>query len=124
MSKLTAGVGQQSVIETPRGTKVFPERNTQTSTARRNLLSAFEDAESEQTIPMEIEVSDFPQPVDTSTTLGSEPSAEEENKMQWSGFVFIWSVIFAIGGIIIGGIPLGTFSILCLCYINTFRNSC
>ena len=99
--ELTAGVGQQSVIETPRGTEVFPERNTQTPTARRNLLSAFEDAESEQTIPMEIEGSDFPQPVDTSTTLGSEPSAKEENKMQWSGFVFIWSVIFAIGGIIV-----------------------
>ena len=99
--EITAGVGQQSVIETPRGTEVFPQRNTQTPTARRNLLSAFEDAESEQTIPMEIEGSDFPQPVDTSTTLGSEPSAEEENKMQWSGFVFIWSVIFAFGGIIV-----------------------
>ena len=61
--ELTAGVGQQRVIETPRGTEVFPQQNTQTLTARRNLLGAFEDAESEQTIPMEIEGSDFPQPV-------------------------------------------------------------
>ena len=98
---LTAGVGQQSVIETPRGTEVFPQGNTQTHTTKRNLLGAFEDAESEQTIPMEIEGSDFPQPVDTSTTIGSEQRVEEENKMQWSGFVFIWSVIFAIGGIIV-----------------------
>ena len=66
---LTASVGQQSVIETPRGTEVFPQRNTQTHTTRRNLLGAFEDAESEQTIPMEIEGSDFAQEVDTSTPL-------------------------------------------------------
>ena len=97
--ELTAGVGQ-SVIETPRGTEVFPQRNTQTTTARRNLLGAFEDAESEQTNPMEIEGSDFPQPVDTSTPLVSEPSVEEENKTRWSGFLFIWTVIFAIGGFI------------------------
>ena len=98
--ELTAGVGQQSVIETPRGTEVFPQRNTQTTTMKRNLLGAFEDAESEQTIPMEIEGSDFPQPFDTSTPLGSEPSVEEENKIRWSGFLFIWAVIFAIGGFI------------------------
>ena len=67
---------------------------------KRNLLGAFEDAESEQTIPMEIEGSDFPQPVDTSTPLGSEPSVEE-NKIRWSGFLFIWTVIFAIGGFIV-----------------------
>ena len=92
--ELTAGVGQQSVIETPRGTEVFPQRNTQTTTMKRNLLGAFEDAGSKQTIPMEIEGSDFPQPVDTSTPLGSEPS------VRWSGFLFIWTVIFAIGGFI------------------------
>ena len=68
---------------------------------KRNLLGAFEDTESEQTIPMEIEGSDFPQPVDTSTPLGSEPSVEEENKIRWSGFLFIWAVIFAIGGFIV-----------------------
>ena len=99
--ELTAGVGQQSVIETPRGTEVFPQQNTQATTMKRNLLGAFEDAESEQTIPMEIEGSDFPQPVDTSTPLGSEPSVEEENKIRWSGFLFIWAVIFAIGGFIV-----------------------
>ena len=97
---LTRGVGQQSVIETPRGTEVFPQRNTQTPTARRNLLGAFEDAESEQTIPMEIEGSDFPQQVDTRTPLVSEPSVEEENETRWSGFRFIWTLIFAIGGFI------------------------
>ena len=109
--ELTADVGQQSVIETPRGTEVFPQRNTQTHTTRRNLLGTFEDEESEQTIPMEIEGSDFPQPVDTGTPLGSEPSVEEENKIRWSGFLFIWAVIFAIGGF------------LCLRYINTFRDT-
>ena len=98
--ELTAGVGQQSVIETPRGTEVFPQRNTQTTTMKRNFLGAFEDAESEKTIPMEIEGSDFPQPVDTSTPLGSEPSVEE-NKIRWSGFLFIWTVTFAIGGFIV-----------------------
>ena len=98
--ELTAGVGQQSVIETPRGTEVFPQRNTQTHTTRRNLLGAFEDEESEQTIPMEIEGSDFLQPVDTGTPLVSEPSVEVENKTRWSGFLFIWTVIFAIGGFI------------------------
>ena len=67
--ELTAGVGQQSVIETPRRTEVFPQRNTQTTIMKRNLLGAFEDAESEQTISMELEGSDFPQPVDTSTSL-------------------------------------------------------
>ena len=97
---LTAGVGQQNVIETPRGTEVFPQGNTQTHTARRNLLGAFEDAESEQTIPMEIEGSDFPQQVDTSTRLVSEPSVEEENKTRWNGFLFIWTVLFTIGGFI------------------------
>ena len=99
-TEFTAGVGQQSVIETPRGTEVFPQRNTQTTTARRNLLGAFDDAESEQTIPMEIEGSDFPQPADTSTPLVSEPTVEEENKTRWGGFLFIWTVIFAIGGFI------------------------
>ena len=99
--ELTAGVGQQSVIETPRGTEVFPQRNKQTPTDSRNLCGAFEDAESEQTIPMEIEGSDFPQPADTSTPLGSEPSLEEENKTRWSGFIFIWTVIFAIAGFIV-----------------------
>ena len=98
--ELIAGVGQQSVIETPRGTEVFPQRNTQTHTTRRNLLGTFEDEESEQTIPMEKERSDFPQPVDTGTPLVSEPSVEEENKTRWSGFLFIWTVIFAIGGFI------------------------
>ena len=99
--ELTAGFEQQSVIETPRGTEIFPQRNAQTSTARRNLLFfAFEDAESEQTIPMEIEGTYFPQPVDTSTSLVSEPSVEEDNKTRWSGFLFIWTVIFAIWGII------------------------
>ena len=97
---LTAGVGQQNVIETPRGTEVFPQGNTQTHTARRNLLGAFEDAESEQTIPMEIEGSDFPQQVDTSTPLVSEPSVEEENKTRWNGFLFIWTMLFTIGGFI------------------------
>ena len=97
---LTAGVGQQSVIETPRGTEVFPQGNTQTPTVRRNLLGAFEDAESEQTIPLEIEGSDFPQQVNTSTPLGSEPSVEEENKTRWRGFLFIWTVLFTIGGFI------------------------
>ena len=77
---LSASVGQQSVIETPRGTEVFLHGNTQTHRAKRNLLGAFEDTESEQTIPMEREGSDFPQPVDTSTPLVSEPSVEEENK--------------------------------------------
>ena len=96
--ELTAGVGQQSVIETPRGNEVFPQRNTQTTTMKRNC--AFEDAESEKTIPMEIEGSNFPQPVDTSTPLGSEPSVEE-NKIRWSRFLFIWAVIFAIGGFIV-----------------------
>ena len=99
--ELTAGVGQQSVIETPRGTEVFPQGNTQTHTARRNLLGAFEDAESEQTILMEIEGSDFPQQVDTSTPIVSESSVEEENKIRWSGFLFIWAVIFAVGGFIV-----------------------
>ena len=94
---LTAGVGQQSVIETPRGTEVFPQGNIQAHTAKRNLLGAFEDAESEQTIPMEIQGSDFPQQVDTSTPLVSEPSVEEENKTRWSGFLFIWTVLFTIG---------------------------
>ena len=98
--ELTAGVGQQSVIETPRGTEVFPQRNIQTTTMKRNLLGAFEDAGSEQTIPMEIEGSDFPHPMDTSTPLGSEPSVEEENKTRWNGFLFIWTVLFAIGGFI------------------------
>ena len=97
---LTAGIGQQTVIETPRGTEVFPQGNTQTYTTRRNLLGAFEDAESEQTIPMEIEGSGFPQQVDTSTPLVSEPSVEEENKTRWNGFLFIWTVLFAIGGFI------------------------
>ena len=98
--ELTAVVGQQSVIETPRGTEVFPQRNTQTPTARRNLLDALEDAESEQTIPMEVKGSDFPQPAGTSNPLVSEPSVEEENKTRWNGFLFIWTVIFAIGGFI------------------------
>ena len=97
---LTAGVGQQSVIETPWGTEVFLQGKTQRHTTKRNLLGAFEDAESEQTIPMEIEGSDFPQQVDTSTPLVSEPSVEEENKRQWNGFLFIWTVIFTIGGFI------------------------
>ena len=47
---------------------------------------------------MEIEGSDFPQQVDTSTPLVSEPSVEEENKTRWNGFLFIWTVLFAIGG--------------------------
>ena len=65
------------------------------------MEGAFEDAESEKTIPMEIEGSDFPQLVDTSTPLVSEPSVEEENKTQWNGFLFIWTVLFTIGGFIV-----------------------
>ena len=49
---------------------------------------------------MEIKGSDFSQPADTSNPLVSEPSVEEENKTRWSGFLFIWTVIFAIGGFI------------------------
>ena len=99
--ELTAGVGQQSVIETPRGTNVFPQRNTQTHMARRNLLGAFEDAESEQTIPMEMEGSHFPKSMDTSTSVISEPSVEDENNTRWGRFLFIWTVIVAIGGFIL-----------------------
>ena len=88
------------MIETPRGTEVFPQGNTQKYTARRNLLGAFEDAESEQTIPMEMEGSDFPKQVNTSTLLVSEPSVEGENKTRWNGFLLIWTVLFAIGGFI------------------------
>ena len=118
--ELTAGVGQPSAIETPRGAGIFSPRNTQTSTVRRNLLGAFEDAENEQNIPIETERTNWPSPVDASTPLGQEQNVELENKTEWSGFVFMWSVIFAIGGLIVFALYKYFPMYMLLCFTREF----
>ena len=118
--ELTACVGQPSATETPRGAEIFSPRNTQTSTVRRNLLGAFEGAENEQNIPIETERTNWPSPVDASTPLGQEQNVELENKTQWSGFVFTWSVIFAIGGIIVFALYKYFPMYMLLCFTREF----
>ena len=118
--ELTAGVGHPSATETPRGAGIFSPRNTQTSTVRRNLLGAFEDAENQQNIPIETERTNWPSPVDASTPLGQEQNVELENKTQWSGFVFTWSVIFAIGGIIVFALYKYFPMYMLLCFTREF----
>ena len=39
--------------------------------------------------------------MDTSTSVISEPSVEDENNTRWGRFLFIWTVIVAIGGFIL-----------------------
>ena len=97
--ELTQGLPDQREPETPKRPGIFQRREPQPTTARRNLLNAFENADESETIPMEEDGSYIPQPIDASTPARVETEnyvRDETHDSKWSTFLFTWSILFIL----------------------------
>ena len=98
--ELTQGVPDRSEPETPKRPGIFRRREPRPTTVRRNLMNAFDNSDTEDTIQLEEDSACIPQPVDVSTLAKRVPNSfvrEESSDSKWSVLILTWSVVFIVG---------------------------